>query len=83
MTAGFAPLPTQHEYLAIVRRLIPDYTLTRDDEEWASMSRQGGIKASRFAGLLALTVSSPRTPSPPIAEKDDPPPGRMKRAGRG
>lgn len=81
MTIGFAPEPTLPEYIAKVQRLLPQYLLTPGDRDWASLSRRGGIKASRFAGWLALSASSPLSPASP-AEKTNPLPVREPEGGR-
>ncbi len=67
MTVGFAPPTPLYEYIRIVEMRL-GHPLTAEEKEWAAISNLGDIKASRFAGWLALSASSPLLP-PVTAEK--------------
>jgi hypothetical protein len=82
MTIGFAPPTPLYEYIRKVETLIGG-TLTAEEREWAAISNLGDIKASRFAGWLALSASPPLLPqAPPVAERS-PLPATEVREGDG
>ncbi len=71
MTIGFAPPTPLYEYIRIVEMRL-GHPLTEEEKEWAAISNLGDIKASRFAGWLALSASSPPLPLTPRREKENP-----------
>jgi len=68
---GFAPSIPLHRYIAVAETLTHS-KLSLEERDWAATSRLGGIPASRFAGWLALSASSPLLPSAPPAEERSP-----------
>jgi len=76
MTVGFAPPTSLYEYIRIVEMRL-GHPLTAEEKEWAAISNLGDIKASRFAGWLALSASSPLLP--PTTCGEEPPPGAPPR----
>ncbi len=71
MTVGFAPPTPLYEYIRIVEMRL-GHPLTAEEKEWAAISNLGDIKASRFAGWLALSASSPLLSPYPRREKENP-----------
>jgi len=79
MTVGFAPPTPLYEYIRIVEMRL-GHPLTAEEKEWAAISNLGDIKASRFAGWLALSASSPLLPQAP-GGGEKPPPGHRGPGG--
>ena len=71
MTVGFAPPTPLYEYIRIVEMRL-GHPLTAEEKEWAAISNLGDIKASRFAGWLVLSASSPLLPQAPGGGEKNP-----------